>query len=117
MTTTTRSPEQVFEHHAQVLGAEDLEGIVSDYTNDAILICQGQTYRGKDGVREVFTQLLSDVPHASWQLPTMVFAEDVMYLEWKARSTSRRVDDGIDTFVFRDGQIRVQTVRYSVTEG
>lgn len=116
MTTTTRSPEDVFGHHAKVLGAEDLEGIVSDYTDDAIVICQGKTYRGKEGVREVFTQLLSDVPHASWELPTMVFAEDVMYLEWKAQSAQHRVDDGIDTFVFRDGQIRVQTVRYSLTQ-
>jgi hypothetical protein len=26
----------------------------------------------------------------------------------------RRIDDGIDTFLFRNGQIRVQTVRYTV---
>jgi hypothetical protein len=115
MTATTRSPEQVFDHHAQVLGAGDLEGIVSDYSDDAIVICQGETYRGKDGVRRVFTRLLSDVPQASWQLPTMVFAEDVMYLEWKAQSAERHVDDGIDTFVFSDGQIRVQTVRYTLS--
>jgi ketosteroid isomerase-like protein len=116
MTTTIRSPEEVFGHHAEVLGAGDLEGIVSDYSDDAILISQTKTYRGKDGVREVFTQLLADVPQAQWQLPTMVFADDVMYLEWKAQSAGRRVDDGIDTFIFRDGQIRVQTIRYSLTE-
>ncbi len=113
--TTTRTPEEVFSHHAQVLGGEDLEGIVSDYSDDAVVICQGSTYRGKDGVREVFTKLLSDVPQARWQLPTTVFADDVMYLEWKAQSGAQRVDDGVDTFVFRDGQIRVQTVRYTLT--
>ena len=111
----TRSPQEVFDHHAKVLGGEDLEGIVSDYSDDAVVICQGETYRGKDGVREVFTRLLLDVPQASWQLPTMVFAEDVMYLEWRAQSAGRHVDDGIDTFVFREGEIRVQTVRYSVS--
>jgi hypothetical protein len=115
MTAATRSPQEVFDHHGQVLGAGDLEGIVSDYSDDAILISQGETYRGKDGVRQVFTRLLSDVPQASWQLPVMVFADDVMYLEWKAQSADRRIDDGIDTFVFRDGLIRVQTIRYSVS--
>ena len=114
MTATTRSPQEIFDHHAQVLGAGDLEGIVSDYSDDAILISQTETYRGKDGVRQVFTRLLSDVPQASWQLPTMVFEDDVMYLEWKAHSSERGIDDGIDTFVFRDGLIRVQTIRYSV---
>jgi hypothetical protein len=37
-----------------------------------------------------------------------------MLLEWKAESEATRVEDGIDTFVFRDGLIRVQTVRYTL---
>ncbi len=111
--TTTRTAEEVFAHHGSVLGAEDLEGIVSDYTEDAILIVRKQVYRGKDGARQVFTQLLSDVPQAKWELAT-VFAEDVLYLEWQATSSARKVEDGIDTFVFADGMIRVQTVVYTV---
>jgi hypothetical protein len=113
--TAMRTAEEVFAHHGQALGAENLEDIVSDYTDDAILIVQNQVYRGKEGARQVFTQLLQDVPQAAWELGT-VFADDILYLEWKARGTSRHVDDGIDTFVFRDGQIRVQTVRYTVQE-
>jgi len=112
--TTLRTAEEIFAHHGQALGAEDLEDIVSDYTDDAILIVQGTIYRGKDGARAVFTQLLQDVPQAAWDLDT-VFADDVLYLEWKARSgTGRHVDDGIDTFIFHSGQIRVQTVKYTV---
>jgi len=34
----TRTPKDVFKHHAQVLGAGDLEGIVADYADDAIFI-------------------------------------------------------------------------------
>ena len=109
-----RTPEEVFAHHGQALGAEDLEDIVSDYTDDAILVVQRQVYRGKDGARQVFTQLLADVPQAQWDLTT-VYADDVLYLEWKAASAARRIEDGIDTFIFRDGMIRVQTVVYTVT--
>jgi hypothetical protein len=54
-----RSPQEIFGHHAQALGAEDL-------------------------------------------------------LEWGAEGGGNRVEDGIDTFVFRDGLIRVQTVRYTL---
>ena len=111
----TRTPEEVFAHHGSTLGAGDLEGILEDYSDDAILIVQSRVYRGKDGARQVFTQLLDDVPEADWDLST-VFADDVLYLEWSAvaAGAGRRVDDGIDTFVFRDGQISVQTVRYTV---
>ena len=71
------NPEEVFAHHGKALGAEDLDDIVSDYADDAILVVQKQVYRGKDGARQVFTQLLSDVPQASWNLET-VFADDVL---------------------------------------
>jgi hypothetical protein len=37
----------------------------------------------------------------------------VLFLEWAADSTVNRADDGVDTFVFRDGMIWVQTVRYT----
>ncbi|WP_020522362.1 nuclear transport factor 2 family protein [Catelliglobosispora koreensis] len=113
--TAMRSAEEVFTHHGQALGAENLEDIVSDYADDAILVVQGKIYRGKDGARAVFTQLLQDVPQAAWDLDT-VFADDVLYLEWKARSKGRHVDDGVDTFIFHNGQIRVQTVKYTVQQ-
>ena len=109
----TRTPEEVFAHHGKALGAEDLEDIVADYSDDAILVVQKQVYRGKDGARRVFTQLLGDVPQAQWELET-VFADDVLYLEWKAAGGGRSIEDGIDTFIFEDGMIRVQTVVYTV---
>jgi ketosteroid isomerase-like protein len=110
----TRTPEEVFKHHAQALGAGDLEGIVADYANDAVFISPAGIKRGKEGIREAFTQLLADVPDAAWTLKTQLYEGDVLFLEWAADAGATRVDDGIDTFVFADGQIRVQTVRYTL---
>ena len=110
----TRTPEEVFAHHAQALVAGDLDEIVADYADDAVFITPAGVKRGKDGVREAFTQLLADVPNAKWELPTTIYEGDVMFLEWTADAAQTRVEDGIDTFVFRDGLIRVQTVRYTV---
>ena len=112
--TMTRTPHEIFQHHGETLMAEDLDGIVSDYADDALFITPDGIKHGKDGVREGFEKLLSDVPHATWELPTQIFEDDVLFLEWKAESDSVKVEDGIDTFVFRDGMIRVQTVRYTV---
>jgi hypothetical protein len=112
--TAGRTPQEVFQHHAEALGAEDLEGIVSDYADDAVFITPDGVRRGKDGVREGFVKLLGDVPGASWELPTQIYEDDVLFLEWKASSSAARVEDGIDTFIFRDGLIRLQTVRYTL---
>jgi hypothetical protein len=108
-----RSPQEVFQHHGEVLMAEDVDGIVSDYADDAVFITPDGVRKGKDGVREGFVKLLSDIPGASWELPTVLFEDDILLLEWKADSAKAKVDDGIDTFVFRDGLIRVQTLRYT----
>jgi hypothetical protein len=108
-----RTPQEVFQHHAEVLIAGDIDGIVSDYTDDALFITPDGTKHGKDGVREGFVKLLSDVPQADWEVPTQIFEDDVLFIEWSADSENAKVEDGIDTFVFRDGMIRVQTVRYT----
>jgi ketosteroid isomerase-like protein len=113
-TTANRSPQEIFQHHAEVLVAGDLEGIVSDYSNDAVFITPAGVLRGKDGVREGFTRLLADVPNAEWDVPTQIFDGDALFIEWTAKAASSRVDDGVDTFLFRDGEIVLQTVRYTV---
>ena len=110
----SRTPEEVFQHHAEALGAGDLDGIVADYSEDAVFISPAGTKRGKSGIREAFTQLLADVPNAAWSLKTTIYEGDAMFLEWAADAAQTKVDDGIDTFIFRDGEIRLQTVRYTL---
>jgi ketosteroid isomerase-like protein len=114
MAATTRTPQEVFQHHAEVLIAGDIDGIVSDYADDAVFITPDGTLQGKDGVRQGFEKLLSDLPNAEWDVPTQIFEGDVLFIEWNATSKSTKAADGIDTFVFRDGLIRVQTVRYTL---
>jgi hypothetical protein len=108
-----RTPQEVFQHHGQVLGAGDIEGIVSDYSEDAIFISPDGVLRGKSGVRQAFRKLLADLPNAKWDVK-QVCADDVLFLEWAAESEKTRARDGIDTFIFKDGLIRAQTVRYTL---
>jgi hypothetical protein len=110
----TRTPEEIFQHHAEALGAGDLDGIVADYADDAVFITPDGVRRGPDGIREAFTRLLADVPDAAWELKTQIYVDDVLFLEWAADAAATFVEDGIDTFIFRDGQIRLQTVRYTL---
>ena len=112
----TRTPEEGFAHHAEALGAGELDEIVADYADDAVFITSRGVLRGKEGIRAAFTELLSDLPNASWTLKTQIFDGDLLFLEWAADSAATYADDGVDTFVFRDGLIRVQTVRYSVRD-
>src|SRR6185437_9936675 len=101
----TRTPQEVFAHHGQALAAGDLDGIIADYADDSVVLTSAGAARGKDEIRKVFVKLLDDLPNAAWDLKTLVFDGDVLFLEWAADAASNRVDDGVDTFVFRDGVI------------
>ncbi len=110
----TRTPQEVFQHHAETLIAGDLEGVISDYSEDAVILSPDGIKRGLQGVRETFVKLLADLPKAKWEVPTALFEGDALFLEWKATAEATYADDGVDTFVFRDGLIRLQTVRYTL---
>jgi len=110
----TRTPQEIFEHHGATLVAGDIDGIVEDYSDDAIVITPGGGLHGKDGVRKAFESLLGDLPDAAWDIPVQVFEDDILFITWSATSEKSRVRDGVDTFVFRDGLIRVQTVNFTL---
>jgi hypothetical protein len=111
-----RTPQQIFQHHAGALGAKDLEGVVADYSDDAFFMSPAGVLRGKAGIRQAFTKLFSEIPRAKWGLKTELYENDVLLLEWMADSATTKIDDGIDTFVFKDNFIPAQTVRYTLEE-
>lgn len=109
-----RTPQEIFAHHASALMAGDVEEIVADYAEDAVFISPAGVVRGRDGIRQVFTGLLADLPEATWDVPTQIYEGDILFIEWSAVAKSNRVIDGVDTFVFSGDAIGVQTVRYTL---
>ncbi len=109
----TRTPQEVFADHGKALASGDLDAIVTNFADDAVVITTAGVARGRDEIRGAFAKLLDDLPNAEWEMKSKIFAGDVLFLEWAADSAVHRVDDGVDTFVFRDGMIWAQTLRYT----
>ena len=109
----TRTPDEVVQHHFKALGDGDLEEIMTDYAPDAVLISRAGTVAGADAIRGAFGQLLTTLPNIAWTASAQVSAGDTVLLEWSADAGSVAVEDGVDTFVVRDGLIRSQTARAS----
>ncbi len=110
----SRTPNEVFAHHGQALAAGNLDEILADYSEDSVVITSAGAARGNEGIRKMFVKLLDELPDAVWDLKNQILDGDVLYLEWTADSAANRVEDGVDTFVFRDGMIWAQTVRYTL---
>src|SRR2546425_12340740 len=108
-----RTPEEIFAHHAQALGAEDLEATALDYAEDAVLITQDGVMRGKTAIRGFFTAAFQALPKAQWGVKT-TYVDNILFLQWTADSARASVSDGVDTFIFKDGLIQDQTMRFTL---
>jgi ketosteroid isomerase-like protein len=108
-----RTPQQVFAHHGQALRAEDLDATLQDYAETACVITPDAVTRGKEGIRVFFASLFRLLPRAQWTAKT-TFADTILLLEWTAVSARGSVSDGVETFVFRDGLIQYQTIRFTL---
>jgi len=109
-----RTPQEIFEHHAQAIGAGDLDGMLADYAEDAVLVTPQGSVQGRQAIGEAFTGMLAQLPHATFDMYNQVYADDVLLVEWAASGPTGRITDGVDTMVFRGDEIRVQTVRFTV---
>ncbi|MGW5423610.1 nuclear transport factor 2 family protein [Streptomyces sp. NPDC003943] len=109
-----RTPQEVFADHGNRLGTGDLDLIGENYTEDAVLVTPEGVLTGREGVKEGIGRLLADLPGADWRL-TPQFAGNILFLQWSAATATHQVTDGVDTFVFRDGLISAQTVRYTLS--
>jgi ketosteroid isomerase-like protein len=115
MTTKgSRTAQEVFQDHARAIAAGDLDGIVGDYSEDAMFITHAGVLHGKDGVREGFTRLFGDLPDPKFDVHTRILEGDVLFLEWTAEARGARGEQGVETFLVRQGEIVLQTVHYVV---
>jgi ketosteroid isomerase-like protein len=88
----------------------DLDAIAADYAPDALVLTPTGQYRGAEQVRGLYAELSQALPRVALEATEAVFADDVLLLHWTADSALHAVPDGIDTFIFRDGKIQVQTI-------
>ena len=112
MTAEVDTTRQVFEHHLSALGAGDLDGILSDYTDESIVIGPDGALKGKHAIRGFFETVLASLFKPGtyrFTMDTMHVLDDVVYIVWHANCASADVVFAADTFLIRGGKIAVQT--------
>jgi hypothetical protein len=115
MSVRTRSTKAVFDDHVRTAarGAVE-EDIARNYADDVVLLTGIGILRGHDGVRRSREVLSRDLPDGKYRFLTRLVEGDHAFLEWRAEADAIEIDDGADSFVIRDGLIRVQTIHYTV---
>ena len=106
------TPTQIIQRHEAAGAKADVEAMVADYADDAVVLQAGRTVQGKAAIRQLFTRMFprdaSGAPAAGAIKINVVRVweeGDVGLVTWT--SGDRK---GLDSFLVKDGKIKVQAV-------
>lgn len=105
----TASTEAVMVRNEAAFGRGDLDGVIANYAEDAVLVRPGKVYRGHDEIRALFAEIFANFAGLTPQSNTMTVAGRLALLTWTATSAGGRVVQGVDSFVIENGQIVAQS--------
>ncbi|MEO8771077.1 MAG: nuclear transport factor 2 family protein [Ferruginibacter sp.] len=109
--TTKDAKMLVILHHLASFQDNDLEAVISDYTNESVLITPDATYKGPEEIKIFFAALMIHFPKqkSSFEMDKVVVSNELVYIVWHANTPSLDVSMGTDTFIIRNGKINQQT--------
>lgn len=110
----TRSPQEILSDHLAAVENGDIATIVEDYREDAVLLTSQGALEGRSGLEMFYTQALAMLPQPKFGVESAIYGGDALLVQWTLISPAGRVNDGVDTFVFADGVIRLQTSAFTV---
>lgn len=125
------SATQVLNHHITTIKAGNLEGVMSDYADNAVVIAPhglvpGQpdvsgvdVFAGKENVRKLFA-VLTDADHvkaiATMQTRFEDRGNDVILMHWTQYKGMPQEVNGTDTWVIRNGKVLFQLLTVEPTK-
>lgn len=116
--SASRSTLEVFEDHLERARRGDVVGdLETNYAPDVLLLSAHGVEHGREGARRLADLLAQQLPSAEFRYTLKLVERDVALLEWTATAAGARVEDGVDSFVVRDGRIVAQTISYTVRSG
>jgi hypothetical protein len=120
-----QSATQLLDHHVAMMKQGNLDGVMSDYADDALVvaphgIAPGQisqsgndVFAGKENVRTLFA-VLTDKDHVPGSLAMEVRYEslghDVVLMHWVQFKGTPQELKGTDTWIIRNGKVLAQVV-------
>jgi len=108
-----RSTEQIFQDHVGAFIRNDLQGVMADYADDAVLMTMEGVSVGKAAIQDFFANVLS-MPNLKLSGTGEKVHGDFLLCTWTGESDVARFPNGVETFVIHNDKIRLQTVWFTM---
>lgn len=111
------STEEVLDQHLAAFGAGNMDDILADYADDAVLVSPMGVIKGKDGLKALFEGLFKEFSHADakFTMGNKTIDGQVAFITWSADTAENAYELATDTFLIVDGKIVAQTFAGKIT--
>lgn len=106
---TLEQTQAVLNRNGAAFAQGDLEAILANYAEDAVILRPGRTYRGHDEIRGMFHDVLANMEGLTSSITSLTVDSGLALMTWTATSVSGRVLQGVDTFVVANERIVAQS--------
>ncbi len=108
---------EILDRHPKSFSENNLNGVLADYSSDAVLFVPGGSLKGPDPIRPFFEALLSEFakPGASFSMREQNIVGEYAYILWSAETAANSFEAATDTFVVRNGKIVAQSFAARIT--
>jgi SnoaL-like domain len=106
------STEEVLARHWRDFQAGDVESILKDYAQEAMVITPNGTRKGVGQIREAFQTMFTEIMPAKTsasKLEKEVVEGELAFIVWSGSSDKYKISFATDTFLIRGGKIVMQT--------
>jgi ketosteroid isomerase-like protein len=105
------STSDVLDRHLKSFAEYDLDGILADYSSDAVLFTPTGPLKGPNAIKPLFQLLVAEFakPGSSFTMKQRYIEGDHAYILWTAETADNWYEFATDTFVVRNGKIVAQS--------
>jgi hypothetical protein len=110
----TRTTQQVFDAHREAFKPINLEKLMADYADDAILLTLDGAFVGKEAIQGFFQNVIESFPNLNISFEKTAVEDDTFLLQWSGDSDVATFPYGTGSFIIRDGKIQRQAEWFTV---
>ncbi len=105
------STSDVLDRHLKSFAEYNVDGVLADYSSDAVLFTPSGPLKGPDAIKPLFQALVSEFakPGSSFTMQQRCIEGDHAYILWSAETADNSYEFATDTFVVRNGKIIAQS--------
>jgi ketosteroid isomerase-like protein len=105
-----RSTAELLDHHLKCFAARDMDGVLADYSADAVFFGPEGALRRPNSIKLVFERMFAEFaePSASVARKQRFVEGEYPYIAWTSETADNSYELASDTFVIQNGNIRMQ---------